>query len=131
MSLRPPYAKTTKDSFSGNKLGKRLHNAPENSGNLWTTYEFQSGDVQGLKLGAGVRAVGERQIGYTESAQAPGYTTVNLMASKLWKVGQSRITAQFNVDNLLDKTYIGSVYAYGPSYYDAPRTFIGSIKVEY
>lgn len=126
-----PFAKTTKDSFDGSQLGKRLHNAPENSGNLWTTYEFQSGDVQGLKLGAGVRVVGERQIGYNETAQAPGYTTVNLMASQSWHIGKSRITAQFNVDNLLDKTYIGSVYAYGPSYYGAPRTFIGSIKVEY
>jgi iron complex outermembrane recepter protein len=75
--------------------------------------------------------VGQRQIGYNETAQAPGYVTMNLMASQLWNVGKSRVTAQLNVDNLLDKTYIGSIYSYGPSNYGAPRTFMGSIKIEY
>jgi iron complex outermembrane receptor protein len=126
-----PFAKTTVDAFNGNRLGKRLHNAPEQSANLWSTYEFQTGDLQGLKFGAGVRVVGERQIGYDETAYANGYTTVNLMGSKSWHIGPTRLTAQLNIDNLLDKTYTSTVYSYGPSYYGAPRTFLGSIKVEY
>ncbi|WGS85479.1 TonB-dependent receptor [Methylomonas sp. UP202] len=126
-----PFAKTIKDGFRATNLGKRLNNAPENSGSLWTTYQFQTDSLRDLKLGAGVQAVGQRQIGFNEIAQAPGYATVNLMASQLWKVGKSRITAQLNVDNLLDKTYTGSIFSYGPSYYGAPRTFMGSVKVEY
>ncbi len=138
-----PFAKTTKDSAtvydenfnpiginSGN-TGFRLNNAPKHSGSLWTTYEFQQPVVHGLKLGAGMQAVGQRQIGYNETAQAPGYATVNLMVSKLWKVGASRLTTQVNLDNLLDKTYTSSIYSYGPSNYGAPRTVIGSIKIEY
>lgn len=126
-----PFAKTLKDTEANGTIGKRLHNAPENSGSLWTTYEFQNSDLQGLKLGAGVQAVGRRYIGYTESAKASGYATLNLMASQMWKVSGTRLTAQLNADNLLDKAYFGGVYSYGTAVYGAPRTFMGSIKIEY
>lgn len=126
-----PFAKTLKDSIGAGTEGKRLHNAPVNSGSLWTTYEFQQSVLQGIKVGAGMQAVGQREIGYNETAQAPGYVTANLMVSKLWKVGASRLSTQLNVDNLLDKTYIASTQASGLSSYGAPRTFMGSIKIEY
>lgn len=126
-----PFAKTIKDTAGAGTMGKRLHNAPENSGNLWLTYDFQQAELQGLKLGAGVQAVGRRYIGYSEAIKTPGYATLNLMASQMWKVGQTHVTAQINADNLLDKTYLGGVYTYGMGLYGAPRTFMGSIKVEY
>jgi len=126
-----PFAKTTKDSAGFGNSGKRLNNAPEHSGSLWTTYEFQKPLLQGVKIGAGMQAVGQREIGYNETAQAPGYVTMNMMLSKFWKIGASRVTAQLNIDNLTDKTYFGSIYSYGPSQYGAPRTFMGAIKIEY
>jgi iron complex outermembrane receptor protein len=138
-----PFAKTIKDAsiiFDANfnpigvgpgNTGKRLNNAPVHNGNLWTTYEFQNGWAQGLKFGAGVQAVSQREIGYGETGQAPGYVTLNLMASKLWKVGKTNITTQLNVDNVLDKTYFGKVYSYGPTEYGAPLAFMGAVKVEY
>ncbi|MFZ2451950.1 MAG: TonB-dependent siderophore receptor [Methylovulum miyakonense] len=127
-----PFAKTIQDSYYANTIGKRLNNAPEHSGSLWTTYAFQHmPPLQGMKVGAGLQAVDERQIGYDETAQAPGYVTANLMGSKLWKVGDARVTAQLNIDNLFDQTYFASIYSYGPTHYGAPRTFMGSIKVEY
>jgi len=126
-----PFAKTLKDTESKGTIGKRLHNTPENIGNLWATYEFQNEDLRGLKFGAGVQAVGQRYIGYTEAMKTSGYATLNLMASQMWKVGNSRVTAQLNADNLLDKTYLGAVYSYGQGLYGAPRTFMGSVKIEY
>ncbi|WP_374090088.1 TonB-dependent siderophore receptor [Methylomicrobium lacus] len=126
-----PFAKTIKDSAGFGNSGKRLNNAPEHSGSLWTTYEFQKPLLQGVKIGAGMQAVGQREIGYNETAQAPGYVTMNMMLSKFWKIGASRVTAQLNIDNLTDKTYFGSIYSYGPSQYGAPRTFMGAIRIEY
>ncbi len=126
-----PYAKTLIDTPSAGTMGKRLHNTPENSGSLWTTYDFQDEALRGLKIGAGVQAIGTRYIGYTETMKTAGYATLNLMASQMWKVGSSRVTAQLNADNLLDKTYLGGIYSYGTALYGAPRTFIGSIKIEY
>ncbi len=56
------------------------------------------------------------------------------MASYAWKLGPSKITAQFNVDNLLDKDYFVGVE--NPStrvgaHFGAPRSFLGSIRVEF
>jgi iron complex outermembrane receptor protein len=126
-----PFAKTINDTDGNGTIGKRLHNVPENNGSLWSTYEFHSADFRGLKLGAGVQAVGRRYIGYTEESKAPGYATLNLMASQIWKIGNTNVTAQLNADNLLDKTYFGGLYSYGTAVYGAPRTFMGSVKIEY
>jgi len=131
-----PFAKTIDngvdaDGSASSQNGKRLNNAPKHSGSLWTTYEFQQSVLQGLKLGAGMQAVGQREIGYNETAQAPGYVIANLMVSKLWTLGATRLTTQVNVDNLFDKTYTSSIYSYGPTNYGTPVTVMGSIKLEY
>jgi iron complex outermembrane receptor protein len=126
-----PFAKTLKDTAAAGTLGKRLHNTPVNSGNLWMTYNFQQASLQGLKLGAGMQAVGPRPVGYNEAIRAPGYVTINLMAGHTWNFGKTHVTAQLNADNLLDKTYLGGLYSYGMGLYGAPRTFMGSIRLEY
>ncbi len=59
------------------------------------------------------------------------YVTANLMDSKLWKRGDTLVTAQLNIDNLFDQSYIASIYSYDPSNPGAPCTFMGSVKVEY
>ena len=44
-----PFAKTTKDDPDLGTMGKRLNNAPVNSGSLWTVYHFQEDRLQGLR----------------------------------------------------------------------------------
>jgi len=58
---------------------------------------------------------------------------MNLMASYEFKVGKSKITAQLNVDNLLDKNYFPTSNGFGRNRIDfgSPRTFLGSVKVEF
>ena len=50
-------------------------------------------------------------------------------------VGKSKITAQFNVNNLLDKQYYtGGSFGVGSAIYATfgmPRTFMGSIGVQF
>ena len=50
------YAYTNARSTKDNSIpeGDFLSNVPENTANLWTTYEVQSGDFQGLGLGLGI-----------------------------------------------------------------------------
>lgn len=129
-----PFAEITKDfdrnGGTGNE-GNRLFLAPENTGSFWSTYEFESGYLKGLKFGAGALAVGPRQGNAENTYQLPGYVTANLMASYQMKLGSSNITAQLNVDNLLDKRYFAgtnSVYFITPG---APRTFLGSLRIEF
>jgi iron complex outermembrane receptor protein len=112
--------------------GNRLANVPSNGGSLWSTYEFLAGDLRGLKFGAGVIARGQREGDNAGSFQVPGYATLNMMASYQWTVGKSRITTQFNVDNVLDKYYFGSAgFDRLRVNIGTPQTFMGTIKIEF
>jgi iron complex outermembrane recepter protein len=128
------YAKINYDvGFDGGpgNTGHRMYNAPRNYGSIWNTYEFLGGDLRGLKLGGGVIASGQSQGTNENVFQLPGYATLNLLASYGLNVGKSRVTFQLNANNLLDKTYYtgtntGSMIGVG-----APRTFLGSVRVEF
>jgi iron complex outermembrane receptor protein len=139
-----PYAKITKDvglvfndqgdltndSNTGNQ-GNRLFAAPSNFGSLWNTYELQSGDLKGLKFGAGVVGVGQRQGNPENTYQVPGYVTFNLMTSYQTKIGCSKVTSQLNADNILDKTYFVGTNSANQIQFGAPLTIMGSVRVEF
>lgn len=111
--------------------GKRLPNAPQHSGSLFTSYELQAGLFKGFKFGGGVNAVGQRQGNQDNSYQVPGYALVNLMTSYSIKAGTTKITAQLNVENLLDKYYLVGSNTGEYIFFGAPRSFLGSIRLEY
>lgn len=129
-----PYANITKDSSANGGLGNtgnRMFNAPRNFGSLWNTYEFHNASLRGLKVGGGVVASGQSQGTNENTFQLPGYVTLNLVASYGLKVAGSKMTFQLNANNLLDKAYytgtnVGQMIGVG-----APRTFMGSVKVEF
>jgi iron complex outermembrane receptor protein len=123
-----PFAKVTNDPVN---LGKRLPMAPEHSGSVWATYEFQGNDLNGLKFGGGVVAASQREGNDGNTYELPGYATVNLMSSYAVKIGPTKVTTQVNVDNLLDKTYFVGSNGLSSSWYGAPRSVLGSIRVEY
>jgi len=124
-----PFHKILQDAEGGN-AGNSLPLAPTNSGSLWNTFEFKSGELQGLKFGAGVLAASQRQGNPKNNYQLPGYATVNLLASYSKNIGKTKLTTQFNVDNLLDKTYYTS-NGYSEISPLATRTFMGSVRIEY
>jgi len=84
-------------------VGNRLTNVPEWSGSLWTTYEFRSGALRGLELGAGVFAVGEREGDLDNSFDVPAYARVDLLAR--YEVTEN-VGLSVNVHNLFDTTYV-------------------------
>lgn len=117
---------------SGNQ-GNRLFNVPRNIASLWSTYEFLGGDLRGLKFGGGVLVRDQREGDNANSFQLPGYATVNLLASYSMKVGHGKVTTQLNIDNLLNKYYFDSSTnsTYQGNYPGAPRTVLGSVRVEF
>lgn len=111
--------------------GNRLFGAPRNFGSILTTYEFQSGSLQGFKVGGSVVGADQSQGRNQNDFQLPGYATLNLLASYGFKAGKHKVTLQLNANNLLDKTYYtgtntGAVIGVG-----APRNFLGSVRVEF
>jgi iron complex outermembrane receptor protein len=113
---------TTKDDNSPSLEGLRFPGVPYNSASLWTTYEIQSGGLKGLKFGAGV-VYRDKELAWES---LPPYTR----ASYGWHIGKTKMSAQLNVNNLLDKRYFSSV---NPSQAQPgePLNVLGSLRVEF
>ena len=116
--------------------GNRLPFVPRNIGSIWSTYEVQQGPLDGFKFGGGVK-LQDGVVNLNNKINSTGYALVGLLAGYSFEVGKSKITAQLNIDNLLDKTYFTNANAFGGGFnsgsvaFSTPRTFLGSIKVEY
>ena len=122
---------------SGNTflVGNRLQFVPRNIGSVWSTYEVQQGDLKGFKIGGGV-TLQDSVVNSDNKFKSPGYALVGLLAGYSFEVGKSKITAQLNVENLLDKSSFINVNpqpdtGVGIGSFITPRTFMGSINVQY
>ncbi|MDV3351194.1 TonB-dependent siderophore receptor [Leptothoe sp. LEGE 181152] len=85
-------------------VGNRLFGIPEHSASLWTTYEIQSGDLQGLGFGLGFNFVGKRQGDLANSFELDSYFRTD--AAVFYR--QDNWQVRLNVDNLFDTDYIES-----------------------
>ncbi|MGH8611813.1 MAG: TonB-dependent siderophore receptor [Gammaproteobacteria bacterium] len=130
-------AKVTEDN-SGFQ-GKRLANVPDHSGSLWLKYDVNGTLAeQGLSFGLGVFAAGQRDGDNENTFKLPGYARLDAAAAYRFKLGPTRVTAQLNVRNLLDKEYFDSAeHTFSNSgpreaiYTGDPLTVLGSISVRY
>ncbi len=137
VSLIGSYAFTdtrvTKDNAG--LQGNQLYNAPEHAGSLWLKYDFKDyRPLNGLSLGFGAYVVGDRQGDAGNTFLLPGYVRLDAFAAYRWKVGPSRVTAQFNIRNLLDEDYYASTDLDGGRlgvHPGAPLAAIGSVRVEF
>lgn len=110
-------------------VGNRLFNAPYHSAGLWTTYEIQQGDLQGLGFGVGINYVGNRYGDLANSFKVGDYFLTNLALfykRNNWRLG-------LNINNLFNVSYISSTnnsrnFGNAPG---APLTVIGTIAVEF
>ena len=113
--------------------GLRCPGIPYNSGSLWTTYEIQHGPLKRLKFGAGV-VYRDSEVAYEYGSnfpdRIPSYAIVNAMASYEWHIGKTKLSAQLNVNNLLDKTYFSSVNPY-QAMPGEPLNLLGSLRLEF
>ncbi|NEO98528.1 MAG: TonB-dependent siderophore receptor [Symploca sp. SIO2E9] len=86
-------------------VGNRLLGVPEHSASLWTTYEIQSGGLQGLGFGLGFNFVGERQGDLENSFEVDSYFLTN--AAVFYRRNNWQV--RLNFDNIFDIDFIESV----------------------
>ena len=138
-------AKVTKaseiDTFT--PLGSPLGEVPTDLGHLFSTYEFQTSELKGLKLGFGATFNGSAPYLFAGNSglTIPGYITFDLLGAYSFKAWGKKLTAQINATNIFDKTYFSELQNPGYSaplpysalgaVYGAPRTVLGSIKIEF
>jgi iron complex outermembrane receptor protein len=89
--------------------GKRPVNIARHTGSLYLAYDF--GDVgangNSLKVGGGVRAVGERAGINNNGYFLPGYAVVDAFAAYTFAL-ERPLTLQLNLKNIFDRTYYTS-----------------------
>lgn len=96
-------------------VGKAIDGFPKHMASLWGVYTFQSGDLRGLSLGAGVRYVGEADsYGLDVSnlsamhVRTPSYTLFDAMIAYETPEWRWQLTGQ----NLEDEYYVTSCTAF-------------------
>ncbi|WP_225587267.1 TonB-dependent siderophore receptor [Methylomonas fluvii] len=129
-------ARITKD-YSGLQ-GNKMNNVPEHSGSMWLKYEIQNYEqLKGWSAGLGMFASGQRQGDDANTFALPGYARLDAFAAYRHDFKDTRLTAQLNIRNLLDKTYYESTDPFQNApprvgiYPGAPLTAIGSIRLEF
>lgn len=108
--------------------GSRVQNVPRNTASLWTTYEIQGGDLQGLGFGLGLFFIDERAGDFEDTFDLPSYLRTD--AAVYYRRDNWR--AAINIQNLFDVEYFRSNnfgrVAIEPG---APLTVVGSLAVEF
>jgi iron complex outermembrane receptor protein len=133
LSLIGTYAYTDASILKGTNAGNRLWNVPRNAGSLWAKYDLQQEAVRGLSVGAGVYFQSQKEGDTANSFELPGYGRLDALVKYQLPITKTKTTLQFNVENLLDHRYYASTVGWSPAFVNpgAPRTFMGSVKVEF
>ncbi len=119
-------AKVTEDNLIA--IGNRLPNAPKHSAGLWTTYEIQLGDLQGLGFGVGFNFVGDRVGDLENSFEVDSYFLTN--AAVFYQRDDWRVALNFR--NLFDVDYIaGTSLRERGNDRGEPFTVLGSISIKF
>ena len=123
------YAYTDARVTADNSIpeGNRLRNAPEHALNLWTTYEIQQGNLEGLGFGLGLYYVGDRPGDLDNSFDLPSFLRTD--AAIFYARNQFR--ASLNFQNLFDVDYYASARSRTRVDPAPPLTIEGRISWEF
>ena len=119
----------TKDPYNGN-LGHRLSGVAPQVLSVWAKYESSRSGSQGWSAGLGSYFSAQRQGDDGNTWQLPGYGRLDGMVGYRMALGRTRISAQLNVNNVLDRVYFDRGGS-GVSAYGAPRTYIASLRAAF
>lgn len=104
-------------------IGQQKPNAPRHMGNFWTKYSFKNRTLKGLGIGVGGNFVTKRNLSLNQAQTVPGYELLN--AALYYKIDKFQI--QFNMNNILDKTYWVGGYDYLRLFPGAPRNWLVTV----
>ncbi|MBP7001939.1 TonB-dependent siderophore receptor [Amaricoccus sp.] len=89
--------------------GNRPALVPEHAASLWANYAVQSGPLEGLSFGGGVRYVGSSFGDSTNDRETPAYTLFDAAL----RYQRGNVEGAINVTNLFDKDYYAICYPGG------------------
>lgn len=139
------YTKNDPIRDPAHPVGTRFEGVPRNTARLFSTYDFQEQPLRGFKVGGGYTFHGSQPAwnfsGVNFPAyQLPGYGTADMLAAYDFIFENTKITAQLNVSNLLDRKFYTDAqvqhfpttpYDAQPRLFGTPRTIRGSLRAEF
>lgn len=100
------HSQVTKSAPGGPAVGEPLFNAPDSSGNVWTSYAF----TKQFEAGVGVTYMGRRYAANTPPIEiAQPYTTVDAMLKYRLT---DRLRLQVNITNIGDVNYVDALHGF-------------------
>ncbi len=108
-------------------VGNSLANVPDNQFSLWSTYEIQEGNLEGLGFGLGLNYVSLRAGNSDNSFTLPSYFRTD--AALFYRRNNWR--AQLNVENLFNARYFTSSDQFLGVAPGAPLTVSARVGVEF
>jgi len=108
-------------------VGNLLNNVAKNTASLWTTYEIQKGNLQGLGFGLGLYYVGDREGDLTNDFVLPSYFRTD--AALYYKLNKWKFA--LNIKNLFDVRYYEAAQTNTVIYPGAPLTLLGTVSVRF
>jgi iron complex outermembrane receptor protein len=112
-------------------LHDHMYGVPRHGGSIWASYHVNGGAFQGLKLGLGAVARGDRAGDNINDYELPAFVKVDALAAYAWRAWDTNLEVQFNVDNLLDKRYFESLSGTRTVLPGMPRRFIATLRATF
>lgn len=106
--------------------------APRHMASVWGDYSFKEGSLQGLSLGAGVRAVSKSWADPANTERVPGYTLFDASVGyDLSNVGLKGVDVRVNANNLTDKKYVAACNSLLYCYYGEERNVTATVSYKF
>jgi iron complex outermembrane recepter protein len=120
-------AKVTESLFEP-EVGQRVSDIPQHMASVWGVKTLRLSEDAALRLGAGVRYIGETvSTGTAMTLETPSYTLVDALAAIDW----GRWTLAVNATNLFDKEYYAPCRAFGDCFTGNRRYVVGSLSFRF
>lgn len=125
---------TISKSFDTSLIGNHPQAVPRYFGSLWANYTVDTGTLEGLSIGSGVRFVGSSYSNDANTVKASGYTLFD--AALRYDFGAKNpnlngLQATLNVTNLLDKEYYSSCSSEYYCQYGNGRTVVAGLRYKW
>ena len=107
-------------------IGKVPVGVPQEMASVWLNHRF-SGAFEGLRLGGGVRYIGESYADAANRLTVPDYVVADLSLG--YKFGNTELS--LNASNLFDKTYVAACAGNNSCYYGDRRKIAAKLTFEW
>lgn len=126
-----PSTLSTAGNVIDNK-GNSPTQAPKHMASLWGDYAFNSGALDGLRVGGGVRYVGYSWADAENTMKVPSYTLLDASVGyDLGKVGLKGVDVRVNANNLTNESYVASCASLSFCYMGEERNVNATVSYQF